>query len=109
MLDKIRDLENRLLTPAVRASAEELERLLSDEFVEFGSSGRVYTKSDTIEALVADPSINANVRDSRVLIVAPGVVLATYRSGTSLRSSLWRRERDAWRIVFHQGTRSDAA
>jgi hypothetical protein len=106
--NEIRALEDRLLTTAVRASAEELERLLSDEFVEFGASGRVYTKSDTIAALVATPSINASVTDFRVLVVVPGVILATYRTGASRRSSLWRRERDAWRMLFHQGTRTDA-
>jgi hypothetical protein len=44
--DEILQLEEQLVAPAVRASADALDRLVSDEFVEFGSSGRVYTKHD---------------------------------------------------------------
>lgn len=38
----LRALEEALLQPDVRKS-EELVALLADEFIEFGSSGRVYT------------------------------------------------------------------
>src|SRR5262245_18442042 len=102
--DEILELEERLVTPAVRASAEALDRLVSDEFVEFGSSGRVYRKPDVIAQMLAQPSVTVRVADFEVLAVAPDVALATYRTGRSLRSSLWRREGETWRIVFHQGT-----
>jgi len=102
--DEILDLENRLLTPSVRGSAEALDRLIADQFVEFGSSGRLYTKRDVIARMLAAPSITVNIADFRVLAVSPDVALATYRTGKSLRSSVWRREGERWRIVFHQGT-----
>jgi hypothetical protein len=102
--DEIRELEERLTTASVRASAEALDRLVSDQFVEFGSSGRVYTKPEVIAQMLAAPSITLSVEDFRALEVAPDVALATYRTGRSLRSSLWRREGEVWRIVFHQGT-----
>lgn len=102
--DEIRELEEQLVTSAVRASADALDRLVSDEFVEFGSSGRVYTKHDVIAQMLAEPSITVRVADFHVLAVTPDVALATYRTGRSVRSSLWRREGEAWRIVFHQGT-----
>ena len=102
--DEIREREQQLVTPSVRASADALDRLVSDQFVEFGSSGRVYTKPDVIALMLAAPSVTVGVTDFHVLAVAPDVALATYRTGRSLRSSLWRREGEAWRIVFHQGT-----
>jgi len=102
--DEIRELEEKLTTQAVRTSADVLDRLVSDEFVEFGSSGRVYTKRDVIAQMLAAPSTTLRVADFRVLALTPDVALATYRTGRSLRSSLWRREGQAWRIVFHQGT-----
>jgi|SRR6185503_6573758 len=102
--DEIRELEEKLTTQAVRTSADVLDRLVSDEFVEFGSSGRVYTKRDVIAQMLAAPSTTFRVDDFRVLALTPDVALATYRTGRSLRSSLWRREGQAWRIVFHQGT-----
>ena len=46
-----RELEERLLQPDVRSSAEEIAKLLADEFIEFGSSGRVFNKDHVIEAL----------------------------------------------------------
>jgi len=102
--DEIRELEEQLATPSTRSATDALDRLVSDQFVEFGSSGRVYTKPDVIALMLADPSATVSVTDFRVLAVAPDVALATYRTGGSLRSSLWRREGEAWRIVFHQGT-----
>ncbi len=102
--DEIRELEDCLVSPEVRASADALNRLISDQFVEFGSSGRIYTKRDVITQMLAAPSITVEVADLRVLAVSPDVALATYRTGRSLRSSVWRREGESWRIVFHQGT-----
>jgi len=102
--DEIRELEERLVTPAVRASADALDRLVSDQFVEFGSSGRVYAKHDVIAQMLAQPSVTVSVTDFHVLALSPDVALATYRTGRSLRSSVWRREGGHWRIVFHQGT-----
>jgi len=46
-----RKLEERLLRPDVRSSAEQLDKLLADEFIEFGSSGRVFNKEQIIGTL----------------------------------------------------------
>ena len=102
--DEIRELEKRLLNPEVRASAEALDSLVSDQFVEFGSSGYIYAKHDVIRQMLAAPSITVTVADFRVVTISPDVALATYRTPSSLRSSVWRREGECWRIVFHQGT-----
>ena len=102
--DEIRELEEQLVMPSVRGSAVALDRLISDQFIEFGSSGQVYGKADAIALLLAAPRVTINVTDFRVLAISAEVALATYRTERSLRSSLWRREGQAWRIVFHQGT-----
>jgi hypothetical protein len=102
--DEIRELEEQLVLPSVRGSAQTLDQLISDQFVEFGSSGQVYDKAQAIALLLAAPSVTIHVTDFRVLAISPDVALATYRTERSVRSSLWRREGQAWRIVFHQGT-----
>lgn len=102
--DEIRELEECLLKPDVRACAETLDRLVSNDFVEFGSSGRVYDKHDVIAQMLAAPAITVRLAELRVLAVSADVALATYHTGGSLRSSLWRREGEQWRILFHQGT-----
>jgi hypothetical protein len=47
----LRELEEQLMHPSVRASPDQVARLLADEFIEFGSSGRVYNKRQIIELL----------------------------------------------------------
>jgi hypothetical protein len=104
--EHIRKLEERLLEPDVRASAAELEDLISSDFVEFGSSGRIYDKPAIVLALTSDPTLPGppTVIDFRAIALGGDVVLATYRLGSSLRSSIWRCEQGSWRILFHQGT-----
>jgi Domain of unknown function (DUF4440) len=43
----------RLLEPLVRAPAVELDELLHQDFVEFGSSGRSWDRSETITSLTS--------------------------------------------------------
>jgi hypothetical protein len=99
-------LEQSLLRPEVRSAPETVARLLSDEFIEFGQSGRLYTKEQLLEALPGLATPSATISDFRIVLIATDVMLATYRCGDTLRSSLWRREAGQWRLVFHQGTRT---
>ena len=116
--DHLRTLEEQLLQPDVRRSARAIASLLADEFVEFGSSGRVFDKPQIIAALRDEPPIERVLSDFRSTVLAPGVVLVTYRivrrtaSGEPpqhlLRSSVWKLIGGRWQIVFHQGTPSPA-
>ena len=112
----LRHLEERLLQPEVRRSAEEVAALLADDFVEFGSSGRIYDKRQVVEGLQAesgDPG-RLSLTDFKAVFLAPGAALATYRAlrhdesgapaASSLRSSIWKLADGRWRMVFHQGT-----
>jgi hypothetical protein len=112
----IRDLEESLLDPRIRRSREALHELLADEFLEFGSSGRRYTKAEIVEALVAETAVapRFTLSDFSLLVIAPGAALATYRAEArganqpepqhSLRSSIWTFRSGRWQLVFHQGT-----
>lgn len=109
------DLETSLHKGAVRQSADALTRLLSDDFVEFGSSGMVFNKSTIIQALATEQGgdLNVSVHDFQARELAEGVVLVTYISSRSigseasrsLRSSIWKLTNGSWQMVFHQGTR----
>jgi len=112
--EQLRLLEQRLLEPEVRRSAEHMGELLADEFVEFGSSGRVYSKRDAVEGLAHAPTVRITLSDFEAKLLAPGVALATYRAVKhdeprgqmkhSLRSSIWKLLDGRWQVVFHQGT-----
>jgi hypothetical protein len=47
----LRRLEEQLLQAELRRSIQDVADLLADEFVEFGSSGRVFNKQQLIESL----------------------------------------------------------
>jgi len=102
------DLELSLLSRPVRRSAHEL---LDPDFREIGTSGRLWTRAETISALTNEPAKGeAGIRATELAgeVVSPGLVQLIYvtdRDGQrARRSSLWRRSASGWRMVFHQGT-----
>lgn len=107
-------LEGALHLREVRASAEQLEQLLDDDFHELGVSGTVWTRAAIVDALRDEVFSKRTMSDFRVLRMAGDVALVTYRvhreaiaerpAADSLRSSLWKRRQGRWRMVFHQGT-----
>ena len=118
-VDLFYHLETSLHRPEVRTSALHVAELLTDEFVEFGKSGRVYDRQVTIDALagesVSGASIVPQVTDFSVVALSNEVVLVRYRSVRTtvsdarrrfetLRSSIWKLDSGRWQMVFHQGT-----
>jgi hypothetical protein len=118
LAEQLRLLEESLLQSEVRRSSTALDDLLADDFIEIGSSGRVFDKARIISALREESARRSRaIRDFRVRILAPSVVLATYRligrdgdapPRHTLRSSIWKRAGERWQMVFHQGTLSRA-
>jgi len=109
-------LEQSLLDPETRTDRARVADLLADDFVEFGSSGRVWTKATTIAELAVESpgsSPTRTVTDLRVRLLAEEAALVTYAVSRqtpgeaeikTLRSSVWTREGGKWRMLFHQGT-----
>ena len=116
--ETLRELEASLLTNAVRKDGARVAELLAEEFCEFGSSGGVYFKEDTVAALQGESEIRIAMKEFACRPVAEDAMLVTYRSVrtaedgtmvTALRSSLWVFREERWQMLFHQGTRMDAA
>jgi glyoxylase I family protein len=110
----LRRLEAELVSFDVWQSRAGLEARMSPDFIEIGSGG-ILTRAGLISIILGtDPGV-WHAEDFAVRELAPTVALVTYRSlidrgdgGPSLialRSSIWRREDDRWRIEFHQITR----
>lgn len=109
----LENYERSLLEAGVHKS-ETPAQLLADSFVEFGSSGRVYTKAQIIAALQAESTVKISVSQFNVRLLAPHIALVTYRAQRhteppvcSLRSSIWQQIEGKWQMVFHQGTLSE--
>ncbi len=112
---ELKRLELVLMDPAARRAPERVSALLTFDFVEFGSSGRVWTREATLELLATETYIAPQVQDFAFRFLGPGVVLVTYQTvrtdqtgaaTVTLRSSIWIRELGSWKICFHQGTRA---
>ena len=119
LLETLRSLEKALHRPEVRSDREELERLLDPEFRELGRSGRIYERAEILDEFadrLADYEVWA--QDFHVVRLTDAVALLTYRSahvtrGGELenhtnRSSVWRLTATGWRMIFHQGTPTEA-
>lgn len=112
----IYDLETMLLKPEIRSSAKDLDLLLADDFMEFGSSGEIYDKKMILERLPKDTEISPvqfEVSNFQVKELGENVILATFKTDktlsdkshvVALRTSVWRKNNNSWQMIFHQGT-----
>jgi hypothetical protein len=108
-------LEGALLDPAVRRDSRRVAELLAEDFREFGSSGRVWSREATLDLLGSEDYKPLTIEDFECDCLAEGIALVTYRTvrvdavtgarAVALRSSIWILESGQWRIRFHQGTR----
>ena len=104
------ELEMSLLKSSDRKS-EIVSQLLAEDFLEFGSSGKVFNKAETMHSLKIESTTQFDASQFRTRMLAPDVALLTYsalRHGDpplrSLRCSVWEKKEDHWQMVFHQGT-----
>jgi hypothetical protein len=89
-----------------------MERVLAEDFFEFGRSGRTYSREaiiasagHPIDAILPLPDFNAR-------LLSQDIAQVTYNSQVTYdgvvekgrRSSIWSRTPDGWVLRFHQGT-----
>lgn len=111
-------LERELLDPAIRKDRARVSALLADDFIEFGASGRIWTRDAILDLLETENFVPPEVEEIACRRLSEGVILVTYRTvrfntdtgqrSTTLRSSIWTNESGSWLIRFHQGTRADS-
>ena len=83
-----------------------MNELLADEFTEYGSSGKVFHKSDILSSL--DTGAEYILSNFTFSDLAQGVTIVKYKSIASgqaaLRSSIWVQNNGAWQLMHHQAT-----
>lgn len=107
-------LERALHTPQVRGDRVRLAALLDEDFSEIGSSGQCYGRAVALAEIPLERTQVLIESEQFVMrLLADGLAQVRYRSryhvdGQAqrwvLRSSLWRRHGQRWRMLFHQGT-----
>ncbi|NJK69088.1 MAG: GNAT family N-acetyltransferase [Microcoleus sp. SU_5_3] len=105
-------LEEELWCEETRYDKQRMNELLAGDFFEFGRSGRIYQKQDTlahsrktINAVFPLPEFHARLLDENTAQVTYNSV-ANYDGVVEYarRSSIWSRTNCSWILRFHQGT-----
>ncbi len=110
--DTLQQLETILLNPRTIPDFKIVENMIAEDFIEFGASGKIYTKSQTVEILKDRTAIELpasfDISDFNCIKLNEEVYHITYTlfygGILTRRSSLWKKFRDNWRLIFHQGT-----
>lgn len=109
---ELEQLEECLWIAESRFDMDWMERTLAPDFFEFGRSGRVYRREDTLG--IESQSIDARLplKNFEARLLSSDVALVTYISAVTYdgvedignRSSIWSRTESGWQLRFHQGT-----
>jgi hypothetical protein len=118
LLNTLIELEKSLHTTTIKSSKEKLNDLLHDEFEEIGTSGKIYNKSQIIEALTTETHSKIQASDFELRMLSKDIAKLKYKTSsslgngiarTTLRTSIWKQEQDRWKMIFHQGTAISAS
>lgn len=109
----VKELEIKLAEGRGSEFIKTADEIIADEFIEFGSSGKIYDKLETLNSYSASLSIKTEIRNYTEKVLSCDVILVNYLAASlnvkgeetkSLRTSIWKKFEGSWRIVFHQGT-----
>jgi hypothetical protein len=104
-------LEESLWRAETRFDDNYMNEILAPDFCEFGRSGRIYRREDTLGVNVEEIRATLPLKDFKIRCIDENTVLVTYVSEVEYgeleignRSSLWTLMDGTWRLRFHQGT-----
>ena len=92
---------------------DDFAAMITENYWEIGASGRIYSRSFVLDVLAErhrSPVVDDRwrVEDFACHPLAPDLFQASYTlwqgERCTRRSTVWRRAKDNWRAVFHQGT-----
>lgn len=112
----IKQLELKLLHTYPKTDPALIDDLISDEFEEISSSGQVSSKNDVVNWLLnKDSHIQWSLSDFRIKALTDDLVMAIYTaqklndpdsaSKGSMRTSIWKRQGNNWKMIFHQASK----
>ena len=109
---RLKQLEEELWKSNFRFNVSKMEEVLASDFFEFGRSGKVYRRADTLNVISQEIRCLFPLTDLKIRLINKDTAQVTYVSHVdylhgqekSLRSSIWSRLDDRWQLRFHQGT-----
>jgi hypothetical protein len=109
--EKLKELEESLWRAETRFDQEYMNRILAPDFFEFGRSGRVYKRDESLGAPSQEIKAKFPLKNFNVQMIDTNVALVTYVSEVDYdpvemgnRSSIWLKTSTGWQLKFHQGT-----
>jgi hypothetical protein len=113
VLEELRKREPIFHHPEFGTTRHDFEQMTDPTFWEVGASGRRYSRQYVIDTLIerhAAPHEDIwETSGFHCAMLAPGTYLLTYtlvqdRTRVTRRATIWRKTRDQWKILYHQGT-----
>ena len=111
VVTELRRLEESLWREETRFDRDYMDGLLSSGFIEFGRSGKIWTREATLTTPKRKIGARIPLPKFGVRMLSNDVALVTYRSEgldddveVGNRASIWRKSDDGWKLEFHQGT-----
>jgi hypothetical protein len=105
-------LEQELWREETRLDKQRMNELIAPDFFEFGRSGRVWQRQDTLAAVPHTKDIIPPLPEFHIRLFDENIAQVSYDSAFiydgvvehTHRSSIWSRKTSGWVLRFHQGT-----
>ena len=105
-IDRLRMLEEGLWRANVRFDIQAMDEILSSDFFEFGRSGRIHRREDTLAVQTQEIKAVLPLIDFKVRLLDANIAQTTYISVVTydeveergLRSSIWSRSPTGWQL-----------
>jgi hypothetical protein len=105
-------LEESLWREETRFDSKLMDEVVAQDFFEFGRSGRIYERADTLSAGRQPIDALLPLPNLKIRLLNEDTAQVTYDSGVKhkrvveygRRSSIWSRTKRGWVLRFHQGT-----
>ena len=110
--EKLRQLEESLWRSETRFDQEYMNNVLAPDFFEYGRSGRIYQRANTLDVSAQTITAKLPLKNFTVRLIDNNVAQITYISEVTdnglvevgNRSSIWSKSDGEWKLRFHQGT-----
>lgn len=113
VLRELLPLEPIFHTKEFGLTLADFEKRMAADYWEVGASGCRYSREFILDFLARNPPLDAasagwRSSDHAVRQLGPNTYLLTYtllqRERLTRRSTIWQKNNECWRILYHQGT-----
>lgn len=110
--ETLEHLEQELWRQETRLDKQRMNELIAPDFFEFGRSGRVWQRQDTLAAEPYTKDLVPPLPEFHIRLLDENIAQVSYDSAFRYdgvvehthRSSIWSRTTSGWVLRFHQGT-----